>query len=51
MRLLAVLLAGLLCFALASCPGGGGDDDSTGMTDNNGSSDDGDSGGEDVWDE
>lgn len=42
MRLLATLLAGLLCFVLVSCPGGEATDDTT---DGNGASDEG------VWDE
>lgn len=51
MRLLAVLLAGILCFVLASCPGGGGDDD-TAMTNGAGNNTDSDTSDDmDVWDE
>jgi hypothetical protein len=51
MRWLLVLLVGLLCIALTSCPKGGGDD-TTGMTSNNsGNSNHDNSSNEDTWDE
>jgi hypothetical protein len=51
MRLLAVLLVGLLCIALSSCPGKGGGDDTTGVSNNTTNNSDDGSSSEDVWDE
>jgi len=50
MRWLLVLLVGLLCIALTSCPKGGGDD-TTGMTGNSGNSNNDSSSDEESWDE
>lgn len=55
MRWFVVLLVGLLCLALSSCPkSGGGDDNAPGMTNNNsdnGNSDSDSSSDENLWDE